>query len=158
MPPGRGFDRQQSQYVLSGHARTVAVGEITWTGTNTAWRGEVTCYADGVEDCEVILQINVRPLRPAEPTIVLLLNRSICRRVDVNGGHRGHRWTHVQGRDSSEEDDRMLPDPPEWVPDVPWGPSVPDWAYHQLFLASARLFGIDAAGVQWVDPPEEVPQ
>jgi hypothetical protein len=157
VPPGRGFDRQQSQHVLSGRASAVAVGEITWTAINTAWRGEVTCYVEGIDDCEVVLQIDVRPLRPAEPTVVLLLNRSFCRRVDVNGAHRGSRWTHVQGRDSSEEPDRMLPDPPEWFPAVPFGPEAPAWVYHQVFLGAARLFGINVDGVQWVDPPEEVP-
>lgn len=156
MAPGRGFDRQQSQHVLSGRAQAVAVGQVTWTATNTAWRGEVDCFVEGVEDCEVALQINVRPLRPSEPTVVLLLNRTICRRVDVNGTHRGRRWTHVQGRDAFEDAERMFPDPPEWFPDLPFGPDVPDWAYHQVFLAAARLFGINADGVEWVDPPEEV--
>lgn len=158
MAPGRGFDRQKSQHVLSGRAQAVAVGEVTWSGINTAWRGEVTCFIDGVEDCEVALQIQVRPLRPSEPTVVLLLNRMTCRRVDVNGRHRGKQWTHVQGRDSSDEDDRMLPDPPEWFPQIPTGPQVPPWAYHQVFRAAARLFSINTDGVQWVDPPEGVPR
>jgi len=139
--------------LLSGAADVVAVGEIDWTALNGSWRGSVACVAQGVDDCSVVLQINIRPRRPSEPTVVLLLNGEICRRVDVNGTHQHKRWTHVQGRDSSSDPDQLFPDPPDWFPVVALGPVVSPWIYHQVFNAAGRLFMIDTGGVQWVDPP-----
>lgn len=131
----------------------MAFGEVDWSPMNGTWRGSVECVAQGLDDCSIVLQINVRPMRPSEPTVVLLLNGDICRRVDVNGTHQHRRWTHVQGRDASSEPDRLFPDPPGWFPVVQLGPNVPAWTYHQVFKAAGRLFMIDAGGVQWVDPP-----
>ncbi|TFV51814.1 hypothetical protein E4P43_09060 [Blastococcus sp. TF02A-35] len=63
----------------------------------------------------------------------------------------------MQGRDSSDEPDRLMPDPPEWFPDVPFGSVVSPDAYHQVFVAAARLFQIETSGLNWDDPPEEAP-
>ena len=155
------FTVAQARHLLSGRANAFAVGPVLWTAINGTWRGRVECLAVNMPGCTVVIEMQVRPSRPSEPTVVLNLNGSMCRRVDVNGAHRVgsrvRRWTHVQGRDSSDEPDRLMPDPPEWFPVVPFGSGVPQDAYHQVFVAAARLFQIETSGLTWDDPPEEAP-
>ncbi|MEI4273984.1 hypothetical protein TEK04_19860 [Klenkia sp. LSe6-5] len=153
----REFTAAQVRYLLEGKATAFAVGTIRWTSINGSWRGDVECHAVNMPGCSVTLQINVRPKRPDQPTVVLLLNGLSCRRVDVNGGHRGRSWTHVQGRDNSDLEDHLLADPPEWFPTLPIGLPVGSDAYHEVLIAAARLFEIDTAGLHWEDPPEEAP-
>ena len=155
------FTAAQARHLLSGRSNTLIVGPIVWTAINGTWRGRAECLTVNMPGCVVVLELQVRPSRPSEPTVVLNINGSFCRRVDVNGAHRTAgqlaRWTHVQGRDSPDEPERLMSNPPEWFPDVPFGTTVAPDVYHQVFVAAARLFEIDASGLSWDDPPKEAP-
>jgi hypothetical protein len=154
MVRGRGFTFQESQRLLSGDARACAVGEVTWSLVNASWRGRVPVYGNGISDGEVFLEVQARPARPSEPTIVLLYRDECCRRLDVNQAHRNQRGTHIQGVDSSDDVERLFELPRGGFPEVPLQDTVDSDVYRQLLYAFASFCGIDTSAVEWTDPPE----
>ncbi|MEO5710209.1 MAG: hypothetical protein ABIQ59_10350 [Nocardioidaceae bacterium] len=142
-----------SGYLLSGEAGVCGYGEIEWRYINGAWRGVCTLTAPNYGPPALTLEIQVRPQRPSEITVVYLVNGDLLRRIDVNGAHKGRRYSHVQGKRSSEDAETTEP-VPEWFVTVPFARTVSEAAYRQVFFDAAKLFKVDAAAIAWSDPPE----
>lgn len=142
-----------------GEADADAYGTVDWVAVNGAWRARLPVAAKGFEATECVLEMVVRPgPRAVEPSVLLMVNQSVVRRVDVNGAHReGGRprhQTHVQGEP-----------PPEFVmwlesddfPTLPAEEPVSGENYYRVFTASAATLGVVVQGVDWADPPEGRP-
>jgi hypothetical protein len=98
------------------------------------------------------VEMEVRPKRRSEPTIVLLNEEEHRAHIDVNGMHRGERSSHVQ-----YQTDRAQAYPlPDWFYSPPHGDTVRSGDYERIFRGSCKFFGIDTSAVAWVDPDVEV--
>ena len=154
MPDPRGFTRFDSGHLLGGAAGACAFGEIEWKWINTAWRGGIPVTAEGYEPPALRLEMQVRPMRPSEPSVVYLVHGDHLRRVDINGGHKGRIYSHVQTKQSSDGPPEVTEELPEWFTKVPIADTVGRDIYRRVLWDAARLFQIGMSGVPWVEPPE----
>lgn len=153
-----GFSRADSAYLLSGDANASAYGTTEWTESNGAWRATWPVSAKNFEDGSLLLLMRINPRRVSEPTVVLIVRGDDMRRVDVNGGHRGQRFTHIQGANTSGGEVFTEAVGADFV-EVEHSPAlVSGETYRRVLQDSAKLFSVDVSAVDWTDPPEGATQ
>lgn len=147
------YTKAEGARLLGGESGACAFGLIVWKPINGQWRGSVTVACDGFEEDELVMEMMVRPRRPSEPTVIMSVRNEILVRVDVNGGHKGERFTHKQWRAGPFEAE-CTQAVPNWFYSPPFGDSVPTNANERVFASAARLFGVDTSSLDWTDAPE----
>ncbi|MCZ2261601.1 hypothetical protein [Isoptericola sp. QY 916] len=152
-----GFTRADTGYLLSDQSGACAYGDLLWKPRNGAWRGAVAVACAGYDEDDLILEINYRPKRPSEPTIVYLVRGEIMARVDVNGQHSGQRFTHMQYRKTSGEPEITEPVPATFIT-VPLGPAIDDDLLRRVSREAAALLHVDTSALEWTPPPEGRPR
>ncbi|GAB3253245.1 hypothetical protein GCM10027425_12370 [Alteromonas gracilis] len=146
------FGRLDANHFLLGQVRPVAVGRVQWEKFNGQWRCNVIVRADGFRDGEVRVQLVVRPARPETPTIVLILKGAWQCRLDLNTPHRDCAGTHFHWRMAADEREEHRCVEPGEFPDVP-EQIVDGRHYAELVDAFLDYLRVDAAAVDWVEPP-----
>ena len=154
--PVLNFVRAEFLYFRNPVAAPSAYGPITWSAVNGSWRGRVTVAAHGLDDLPIELEFVVRPGRPAEPTLIVLLRGVWAMRVDVNGTHKDSRFSHVQWRMTSSDPTATKP-VADGFPALELGDNVAEDTYRLMFIATAKEVGVDVSAVEWTDPPEGRP-
>ena len=108
-------------------------------------------------DVGLVLEMQIRPMRPSEPTVVYLANGDHMWRLDVNGGHHGRHFTHVQTRASSGSAETTVGVQLQTV-DLPLGPqTVSGNVYRAVFFEAARMCSVQTEAVVWTDPSGGMP-
>lgn len=153
-----GFSRVESGYLLSSSSGASAYGEPTWRPINGAWRGRIDVGCTGYDYGHLHLEVQYRPSIATEPTVVYLVRGEIMARVDINGRHKGRRYSHMQFKWSSQAPEEPAVAVPEWFVNVPLGPTVTDDLLERSFQDAARMLNVDTSAVEWTAPPERSPR
>lgn len=143
-------DHETVRVVLGGLARVTAWGEVAWSMKNGSWRGRVDGCDSVLVDVSLMVEFQVRPRRPSEPSVLLLDGSTCLLRLDHNQVHKGRLGTHIQ----SGLDPTLL----EWPqPDQAGSPPAQGVTAQHVKVAclkGASLLGVNVDGVIWIDPPE----
>ena len=146
-------DQETALLVLSGDVHATAWGEVTWTCLNGSWRGRVEWCSASLDGITLMLEFQVRPRRPMQPSVLLLANGICLLRIDHNQTHKGAFGTHVQ----SGVDTGLLRWPsPDEAGSPPQEGEVSLQDVKIACLKGASILGVNVEGVEWIDPPEGV--
>ncbi len=153
----RAEDEGAFRALAGGSAELCAYGDVRWIPLNGCWRGLCeTASALGALDDRVELVFMHRPRIPWQPTLALTYRGDCVARVDVNGDHRGRRFTHLQTRTSPSSAFATIDLSPSFLP-VPDTGSEASELLERIFRAAAGVLQVDATSVMWADPPEGDP-
>lgn len=142
----------QQAYLLDGTAGACAYGPIAWRSVNGAYSGDVPVAVEALPDHEVVLSFQYRPMRPTEPSVLLLVDGECLARLDVNGGHQGRTYSHWH-RPKFSGIGEIVDPVPAWVECPPLDEELDVTIMPRLLKAAARLFNVDASAVDWEYPP-----
>lgn len=121
-----------------------AWGDVAWSQTNGSWRGRIE--VTGAVDLRVQLEVQFRPGRPDEPSVVLLVAGGHAWRIDHNQVHEGVLSTHIQGLGMTE-----ILDPLE-LGSPPMGEDLGLSYLERTMRSSAKYLNIGTKGVTWTSP------
>ena len=159
MAGDRGYSRAEYRFVVDGHARAAAYGELDWQIVNGSPQARIPVTADGFEDGDLSVNIKVPSGRPEQPTVSLLIRGRCAIRLDVNGDHGAgesgvRATTHWQRAETSDEVLRPRFEMCDDAPEVPMTGPVTAWAYREVLWWVLDRLHINRQGVLWVDPGE----
>jgi hypothetical protein len=146
----RGFTRTESGWLRSEESDACAYTEPDWKQINSTWRGRIDVSATGYDD-ELCLEVMLRRNAPTEPTVAYHVRGGRFARVDVNGGHEGGRFTHLQYRTTPDAKEITLKTP-EWFVEVPLGPDIEDGLLIRALQDATKWLRVDTAAVDWTLP------
>lgn len=145
------FTRVEVRRLTSGDANAWLDGPPVWRGVNGQWRGEVSVWADHLDLGDAVFWLMVT--RRNQPTFVLVVRGTHCRRLDVNAPHRDLPSTHIQGRDDPA-DMEFAKGAEGLFPPIPEAGTVAGEQYAATFTAFAEHLGVGLGSFEWLDPPE----
>jgi hypothetical protein len=133
-----------------------------WKRSGSSWDGSFDVYDHPeLPDLMADLRFIARPMRPAEPTIVVRLGAAMASRIDINGRHRfadgvrssTHRQSCPDGHDTQEVTSELTESEfPRLSTAVR---SIGALDYEPFFRAAAHLLNFEVSNVDWTPPPAE---
>lgn len=148
----RGYTRAESGWLLSEDSDACAFGEPEWKRVNGTWRGRIEVGAGNFDPGDLALELNLRPMQPTEPTVVYIVRDKDLGRVDVNGGHKGRRFTHRQHHKIPDDVEVTSPETVSWFVPVPLGPDIEDDVLVRALRDAAHWLCVNTSAVEWILP------
>lgn len=140
-----------STWALAQHVRGKsgsAYGDVEWVARNGRFHFDLPVAWDTSDELpECTLRMQHRPMRPWQPTVLILAEGTCLWRIDFNAEHQGRRDTHLQ----TDTDRSFI----EWLPDLPSADPLDNACdIEPMFHTGANTLGVDTAAVIWLYPPK----